>query len=350
MSELPLVSVVIPTYNRAALVARAVDSVLAQSHERVDVVVVDDGSTDDTAAVLESRFGGDPRVSYLHIENAGPAAARNAGFAQTIGSFVALLDSDDEWFPWKLEFQLDCLGRVPSAGMLWTDMTAVDDNGSTVAERYLRVMYRRYGEIDLQRVMDGSIPIQHPHAGAGRLWHGDLYRAMLGGNLVHTSTVVLTRERLETVGAFDEALRTTGEDFDFHLRTCAAGPVALADVPTIRWRMGAPDQLTRQDLMVQMARNHLTTVQKAIAGDAGRLASADRRSALAGAHGWLGEELLEEGLRREAAGHLRRALRGKRRFRTLALLLVSMLPARIGAALRRLVGRVTAPIRRRVAG
>ncbi|MEE9299316.1 MAG: glycosyltransferase [Acidimicrobiia bacterium] len=346
----PLVSVVIPTFNRSWLVQRAVESALLQTHRRVQVIVVDDGSADDTEVAIKDRFGNEERVTYLRTENCGPAAARNAGLIEVAGSHLALLDSDDEWMTWKLEFQLECLGRVPEVGMVWTDMTAVDADGDVVAERHLRTMYRRYREIDLDEVMAGSLPIDHPQAGEGRLWHGDLYRAMIGGNLVHTSTVLLTRERLERVGHFDETLQRTGEDFDFHLRTCAAGQVALADVPSIRWRVGAPDQLTRADLMPQMARNHLTTVAKAIDRDQGRLTEADRRLALAGAHGWLGEELLEAGLRAEAAGHLKSALRGRRRARALALLLVAKLPVRLGSAVRRLVGGLTRPFRRGAAG
>lgn len=342
----PLVSVVVPTYNRSRLVQRAVASALSQSQSRVQIIVVDDGSTDDTRAALADRFGDETRVIRLHVENRGPAAARNAGLARATGSHLALLDSDDEWLPWKLEFQLECLERVPEAGMVWTNMTAVDADGNVVADRYLRAMYRRYGEVDLDRVMDGSLPIEHPEGGPGRLWHGDLYRAMVGGNLVHTSTVLMTKDRLEEVGRFDESLQHTGEDFDFHLRTCAAGAVALADIPTIRWRVGAPDQLTRPDLMVQMARNHLATVEKAIAGDRGRLTKTDRRLARSGAHRWLGEELLEMGVRREAARHFRSALRGRRRVRSFALLVVTALPSRLGSAARRLMAAIARPLRR----
>src|SRR5689334_2160139 len=97
------VSVVIPTYNRAELVGEAIDSVLGQSRPPLEVIVVDDGSTDDTADVV-GRYGA--RVVYLRQPNCGPATARNVGVARARGDLIALLDSDDRWLPRKLELQV----------------------------------------------------------------------------------------------------------------------------------------------------------------------------------------------------------------------------------------------------
>ena len=346
----PLVSVIIPTHNRATLVQRAIKSALTQTHDEVEVIVVDDGSSDRTAEQLEASFGSDSRVALLRTSNRGVAAARNTGLERATGSHIAFLDSDDEWFPWKLDFQLQCLDRLPGVGMIWTDMAAVATDGSPVASRYLRTFYRRYSGVDLEKITDGSYPIERAGADGGRLWHGDLYRAMLDGNLVHTSTVLLTGDRLSLVRAFDETLTGTGEDFDFHLRVCAAGPVAFADLPTITYRVGAPDQLTRPDLMVQMARNYLATIDKAITADRGRTPDVALRRARARAHAWLGEELLDAGARDEATTHLRAALRGPRPVRTGALLLITKLPPPIGAMARRILASVTRPFRRRPEG
>lgn len=345
----PVVSVVIPTFNRAIRVQRAIASALAQTHTAVEVVVVDDGSTDRTAELITERFGDDGRLHLIRTENRGVAPARNTGLDAVTGSFVAFLDSDDEWFPWKIEFQLDCLATV-DAGMVWSDMRAVDADGVEVAPRYLRTFYRRYHEVDIAEVLDGPVVMERPEFGTCRLWHGDLYRAMLGGNLVHTSTVLLTRERLGAVREFDEALIRTGEDFDFHLRTCAAGPVAFADTPTITYRVGAPDQLTRPDLMVQMAANYVHTIDKALDTDRGRTPASHLRRAKAGAEGWLGEELLEAGLPGEATPHLRAAIRGPKPIRAVSLWLLSLLPERAAAVARRVLGGVTRPFRRRSAG
>jgi len=113
----PLVSVVIPTYQRKALVVEAIDSALAQTRGDLEVVVVDDGSTDGTVEALAARYGVDPRVRVLRQGNGGTASARNTGIAAATGTFVALLDSDDLFLPDHLEFLLPPLEADPTADL-----------------------------------------------------------------------------------------------------------------------------------------------------------------------------------------------------------------------------------------
>src|SRR5512132_3570680 len=105
----PLVSVVVPTYNRAHLIGRTIESVLRQSYVALELVIVDDGSTDDTRERITEKYRRDPRVRYCHKPNGGPASARNVGFREARGEYVALLDSDDTWHPWKLSLQIGCM-------------------------------------------------------------------------------------------------------------------------------------------------------------------------------------------------------------------------------------------------
>src|SRR5438874_464059 len=102
----PLVSVVTPTYNRAHCLQRTIDSVLAQTHSRLELILLDDGSTDDTRRMIERRYRDEPRVRYFHQANGGVSQARNAALRQVTGDYVAFVDSDDYWRPWKLELQL----------------------------------------------------------------------------------------------------------------------------------------------------------------------------------------------------------------------------------------------------
>ncbi|MFA5975531.1 MAG: glycosyltransferase family 2 protein [Elusimicrobiota bacterium] len=113
-----LVSVIIPTFNRAYCLRRAIDSILNQTHRNVEVIVVDDGSTDETRELMRSAYAQEPRVRYVYQENAGVSAARNHGLSLARGEFISLLDSDDEWYPWKLSVQLACLNFLPGVGMI----------------------------------------------------------------------------------------------------------------------------------------------------------------------------------------------------------------------------------------
>lgn len=125
-SEGPLVTAVIPVYNGEALVGDAIRSVLAQTYSRVECVVVDDGSTDRSAAVAAS-FG--PRVRVIRQPNGGVASARNAGVAAATGELVAFLDADDYWLPEKLEKQVRCWQARPWAGLVFTGFAMAKPGG-----------------------------------------------------------------------------------------------------------------------------------------------------------------------------------------------------------------------------
>ena len=297
--------------------SRAIDSVVAQTYPDWEAIVVDDGSTDDTASVVSERAARDHRIRYVPVNHAGVSGARNRGIAMAQGDYVAFLDSDDVWKPWKLELQLGCLQRYPDIGMIWTDMAAVDPSGDVVSARYLKTMYtayRRFGEKDLfTRVcpigeIDPDLEQRFP---GSRLFAGDIFSQMITGNLVHTSTALLTRERLNRVVGFNEELRYSGEDFDFHLRTCREGMVGFVDVASIDYQIGMPDQLTSRSYGVHLSRNFLNTIEPVIQRDRDRIRLPEQtiRSTLAYGHRWLGRELLLNGDAVEARRELRESLR-----------------------------------------
>ncbi len=340
-----LVSVVIPTFNRAYCLANTIDSVLRQSHSNVEAIVVDDGSTDDTERMLRERYAGEKRLRYFRQDNRGVSAARNHGITRIQGAFVAFLDSDDIWKPWKLELQLACLRRFPQAGMVWTDMEAVDSRGALVEQRYLRRMYDAWRWFGMQELFAESCPLNSlsaalPAEATGeKLYAGDISSPMIMGNLVHTSTVLLRRERLGKIGKFNEALLYSGEDYDFHLRTCRAGPVAFADVPSIQYRVGMADQLTRPELSAHIARNFLNTILPIITHERDSIRLPDRmiHRVLAGAYAWLGERELDSGDARSASRHLFLSLRHQPwQPRIGALATVALLPRGAGEFLRNL--------------
>ena len=197
-----------PTYNRAAYIAAAIESVLAQGLPDVEIVVADDGSTDGTAEVVSS-FG--DRVAYIPLPHRGqPAAARNAGLAVARGEYVAFLDSDDLYLPGKLARQQSALESSPEAGLVYSDATFFrEDPGRPTG-----------------RVLDGFEPRS-----------GWLFAGLLRGNFLSTPIVLVRRSCLEVVGRFDERPDFFAvEDYDLWLRVAARYPIVYApgEVAAIR--------------------------------------------------------------------------------------------------------------------
>jgi glycosyltransferase involved in cell wall biosynthesis len=295
-----LVSVIVPTYNRAYCICRAIDSVRAQTHSNWEILIVDDGSSDDTAALIASKYRDDPRVRYLYQANTGVSAARNAGIRESQGDYVAFLDSDDAWKIWKLEVQLACFRSFPQVGMVWTNFEAVDTSGNVVKSRYLTTMYEAYryfasfeSLFDKSCAMSDVVATRDDLGADARIYIGNIYTPMLRGNLVHTSTVMLSRERIAMVSAFDETLTLSGEDYDFHFRTCKWGAVCFVDVPSTLYQLGFEDRLTKHKR--QIAENFLRTVQAAVARESGNATfpAPMIHEVLAEAHAWIAEELLK---------------------------------------------------------
>ncbi len=206
------ISVVIPTFNRAAVLGRALSSVLGQSEPPAQVWVVDDGSTDGTRELLEREF---PSVRVLGQENRGVSAARNLGLAHCSSPWIAFLDSDDTWHERKLERQMAALGEAPEHRVCHTEEIWIR-NGRRVNPR------RR-------------------HAKAG----GWMFRDCLPLCAISPSAVLIHRSVFEEVGTFDESLPAC-EDYDLWLRITSRWPVLLVDEALVTKYGGHEDQLSRQ--------------------------------------------------------------------------------------------------------
>jgi glycosyltransferase involved in cell wall biosynthesis len=331
-----LVSVIIPTYNRAYCIERAIDSAISQINANVEVVVVDDGSTDNTRDLIMRRFGDDARVRYIFQENRGVSSARNHGIREARGNFAAFLDSDDIWKPWKLALQLCVLSFRPDVGMVWSDMEAIDANGIIVSPKYLRTMYKnayRWFSIDdlfsEKRSLHDFCPQLTTVVPNALFYWGDIFSPMVMGNLVHTSTVLIRLDRLKKVVGFNEDLKYSGEDYDFHLRTCKYGPVAFIDLATIDYQIGHTDQLTRPAYHIHMAQNFLKTISPVLQQDRSliQLPRWMLNRVQAEAHGWIGSEYLYLGEHRAALRSLLKSLRyWLWQPRIWALLILAILP------------------------
>ena len=206
-----LVSIVIPTCNRWPMVGEAVDSVLAQTASPYELIVVDDGSTDETPRRL-GDYGA--RIAVLTQNRRGVAAARNLGVSRASGRYLAFLDSDDLWHPPKLQRQLDFMEGNPAVEICQTDEIWIR-NGVRVNPR-------------------------NKH----RKPSGDIFRASLALCLVSPSAVMMRRELFERVGGFDESLPVC-EDYDLWLRIARDTEVPLIPEALVTKRGGHADQLSR---------------------------------------------------------------------------------------------------------
>ena len=206
----PRVSVIIPTYNRSWCLSEAIDSVLSQTFQDMELIVVDDGSTDETPALL-SRY--DDRLRCLRQTNQGVSVARNHGIQAANGALIAFLDSDDLWQPDKLARQVDFFDRQPDALICQTEETWI--------RRGVRVNPK------------------HRH----RKPSGWIFEPSLALCLVSPSAVMMRRELLEEMGGFDESLPAC-EDYDLWLRVSLRHPIHLIDEPLVIKRGGHDDQLS----------------------------------------------------------------------------------------------------------
>jgi glycosyltransferase involved in cell wall biosynthesis len=293
----------------------------------------------------------DPRVRYIRQANGGVTKARNTGMENSRGEFIAFLDSDDLWLPWKLECQIEILNHFPNAGMLWTDMEAVDQHGKRLHPSYLTKMYSAYAYFDRdvhfkQQAFVGDLWIGCPAALAERkCFAGNIFDRMFLGNLVHTSTVLLKRERQNLVGKFNEQLIVSGEDYDFHLRTCQIGEVAYIDVSSIQYRIGANDQLTAPGHRIWLARNDLKTITSVLEKKVPlSLSRSMVRKRLAESNAWIGiEEFYED--HRSCRRHLFRSLcLNPFQKRAALFFILSFVPMQIITVMRQWKQRLSLPL------
>lgn len=217
------VSVIIPCYNAERYIAATIDSVLAQNHAGLDIIVVDDGSSDGSVALLRDRF---PSVRLVEQANQGVAAARNHGIALARGHWIAFVDADDIWLPGKLQAQLDAIKATPACRMSYTAWKVWPCDAPTPSAACLAELEASAGD-------------QARWAGAS----GWIYPQLLLDCVVWTSTVLVERALLAETGGFDPTLRV-GEDYDLWLRASRLTPIVRVARPYALYRMH-PASITR---------------------------------------------------------------------------------------------------------
>ena len=219
--SMPSVSVIVPVYNRAGTIERSLESVLAQSYRDFELIIVDDGSTDDSGRLAQALAGKDNRIRYMrHDTNYGQSRARNTGIAASGGRYIAFQDSDDEWLPGKLQRQVDAMEALsPAVGMVYCPMWRVTPEGKEVFRA------RKFGPTD-----------------------ADLYRQglMYAFRGIGIQSCLFRREVFDACGGFDEQMKAL-EDMELLIRVARQYRFSCFDEPLLLYYR-TPDGVSQDHL------------------------------------------------------------------------------------------------------
>ncbi len=203
-----LVSIIMPVYNGERFIGEALDSILMQSYKNFELIVINDGSTDNTLEILQqykTRF--DERLLIINQPNQGQVVAKNKGLNLARGDFISFLDSDDRWHPRKLESQIDLLLKNPSVGLCYTEAVLIDERGNQIGYRTVNPSYI-----------------------------GKCFNKLIMGNCITASSVLLKRECIDKVGSFDTSL-TACENWDLWLRISRISELKYIKKPLTYYRI-----------------------------------------------------------------------------------------------------------------
>jgi glycosyltransferase involved in cell wall biosynthesis len=277
MGSLPRVSVIVPAYNAARYLPYAIESVIPQTFESWEIVLVDDGSTDGTRELAETYAPRlKDRLRYIYQSNRGLSSARNVGLAAARGEFIALLDADDVWLPRRLERGIERLDSDPELGLVHARVARIDTGGQVV----------------------GQLPVE-PRYLSGRIAR---YIYTRRAHII-CPTVMFRKSCLSTAGVFDETMKST-EDRDLWFRIALTYKVAFIDEILAYYRI-SPSSMTKNldrllDSQLFFARKHY---------ESGAATRFEYRQAYGNAYRELGDSLFRRGQKRQALANYLRAVR-----------------------------------------
>ncbi|MEH1806175.1 glycosyltransferase family 2 protein [Nostoc sp.] len=226
---MPKVSIVIPAYNSLKFLPETMESVFKQTFKDFEVLVVNDGSSDDTEHWVSQIA--DPRFKLITQENQGLSGARNTGIAHASGEYIAFLDADDLWEPTKLEKQVLCLEENSEIGLVYTWVALIDENGNFTGR-----VFKNYAENDV--------------------WH-----KLIEHNIVESGSVAMVRRQcFDTCGVFDRNLRSFVEDWDMWLRIASRYPFKVMKEPLVYYRQHSTSASKNWEAM---ARSFEIVIEKA---------------------------------------------------------------------------------------
>jgi glycosyltransferase involved in cell wall biosynthesis len=260
------VSVIIPTYNRAHLVSQSIESVLAQTYPDHEIIVVDDGSTDNTAAVVKAY--GD-RVRYVQTTNGGTGHARNVGMQHARGKYLMFLDSDDLLYPYALAVETRLLEQFPQVSVVCAEVSSFNNGG--VTQRYHLRAYHASSYRDPAVTYDTLFPSSRPLLDTGavpdsvvqedpslagrRIYFGNIFDAYLDRIVLFQNNALYRREVIDAIGPRNEHVYVF-EELDYLVRLARRHEVLFADIPTyqLRYHDGQLSSLAHRDAKYRWAR------------------------------------------------------------------------------------------------
>jgi len=231
----PLVSVVIPAFNSEQYLDECLNSILAQSYENIEILLVDDGSTDDTGKLVQKKF---PMVRYFYKANGGLASARNFGHDRAKGEYIAWIDADDVAYPTRIASQVEVLQSAPEVILVNTEFDAFDVSGR-LYRKYSREYFRF--NVDAKKFYDREVFSGISDEGI-RVYAGNLYHKLLFGNLIHPPTIMFRSDVLKKVLPLKADLPTS-EDWVFIAGVARSGDIAFIDQSLIKYRV-SDDQMS----------------------------------------------------------------------------------------------------------
>ncbi len=314
----PAVSVVIPAYNAGRYLAQAVRSVQEQQVQAAEIIVIDDGSVDDTAAVVRGMGN---TVHGIYQANAGVSAARNAGIAAARGEFIAFLDADDEWLPEKVARQMQVFEVYPDVALVACDRTDVDARGAVLSPS----LFENKGLREQFAQLSGA-PLPQALAQIVRI------------NFIPTSSVVVRKSALDDVGLFDQGIRY-GEDLELWARIAARYPIVCLPDVLIRYRL---HDSNATQATAKLLKDIVVVMEKIRSwGSATLVAQGVDADAMVALALWeLGYWHFQYGTPRDGYTHFLRSFREKPSARSLAYAAASLMPTTALARMRNLKQRI----------
>lgn len=256
-----MVSVIIPIYNRAHYIEECLESVLRQTYKNFEIIIIDDGSTDNLKEVLDSYF---KKIKYIYKENGGVASARNVGIRHSSGDYIAWLDSDDRWLNFKLEIQVEILDKLKSVGFIHSDFNVMADEKGTITTSCLRTFFETYEQYNLNfnDMFSNKSTFKNPNFNKDIMFYwGNISGKSILGPMFLASSILVRKRCLDEIGLFNEKYKVV-EDYDLWVRIAKKFDTAFLDMPTIEYRRFHPDQLSNPNMKTETSLSFLDVAIK----------------------------------------------------------------------------------------